>query len=102
MPQRLVSTSASATTCASAAGTPVAHRHAAAHSATCAWGTRVMPVAVEASARRPRHHALLLLAQAGDAERNPVARLQVALRLLAHAHPRRRAGGDDVARQQSH
>src|SRR5512140_1546551 len=102
MPHRLVSTSASATTWASPSGTPVARRQAAAHCATCACGTCVMPVAAEASTRRPRDHALLLLAQAGDAQRDAVSRLQVALRLLAHADARRGSGRDDVARQQRH
>src|SRR3546814_1972549 len=45
---------------------------------------------------------LALLAEAGDAERHGVARLQVARRLLSHADARRRAGGDDVAALQAH
>src|SRR3546814_1333971 len=45
---------------------------------------------------------LALLAEAGDAERHGVARLQVARRLLPHADARRRAGGDDVAALQAH
>ena len=52
---------------------------------------------------RPRHDLLLLLAEPLDAERDDVAGLEVsAARLHAHAHARRRAGGDDVAGQQRH
>ncbi len=43
-----------------------------------------------------------LLSKARNAERDDIARLQVARRLLAHADARRRAGGDDVARLQRH
>src|SRR5262247_2214992 len=50
----------------------------------------------------PGDAALLLLAQAGDAEAHLVAGLEVARRLLAHADAGRRAGGDDVAGQQRH
>src|SRR5260221_7763149 len=50
----------------------------------------------------PGDAGLLLLAEAGDAQLHLVARLEEARRLLAHADARRRAGGDDVARQQRH
>ena len=48
------------------------------------------------------HHHLLLLAQAGDAEADRVARLEEARRLLAGADARRRAGGDHVAGLERH
>src|SRR5689334_17984636 len=51
--------------------------------------------------RMPRVDRLPLLAQALDAQAHHVARLQVhRVRLHAHAHARRRAGGDQVARLQ--
>src|SRR5215203_1996698 len=48
----------------------------------------------------PEH--LLLRAEALDAQFHHVAVLEEARRLLAKAHARRRAGGDDVARVQAH
>src|SRR5260221_1070826 len=49
------------------------------------------------------HDLLALLAQAADAERHDVARLEEhRIRLDAHADPGRRAGGNDVAGQQRH
>src|SRR5439155_7976570 len=46
---------------------------------------------------------LPLLAKTGDSERHDVAGLEIfGLGLHAHPDPRRRAGGDDVARQQRH
>src|SRR4051794_26803408 len=51
----------------------------------------------------PGDHALPLLAESIDPKRHDVAGLEVDwLRLHAHADPGRRAGGDDVARQQGH
>src|SRR5678815_1195650 len=51
----------------------------------------------------PGDHLLLLLAQAADAERHHVARLEEhRLGLDPEAHARRRAGADHVARQERH
>src|SRR6185295_11583010 len=50
-----------------------------------------------------RHHLLLLLAQPLDGEAHDVARLEEHRRRLdAEADARRRARGDDVARQERH
>src|SRR5689334_21903300 len=67
------------------------------------WRAAASRVRVSSVRRRfPGDAALLLLAQAGDAEPHLVAGLEIARRLLAHADAGWRAGGDDVAGQQGH
>src|SRR5215475_4300830 len=80
--------------------TPLPHRGRGWRAA--ASRVRVSPAIASVRLWLPGDAALLLLAQASDAEPHLVAGLEVARRLLAHADPGRRAGGDDVAGQQRH
>src|ERR1700730_18030126 len=57
---------------------------------------------LKGSTRLPRDHVLGLLPEPIDPQRHGVASLEETLRLHARANPRRRPGGDDVARLEDH
>src|SRR4051812_22743216 len=106
----LVCTSDSPTSRASGGGTPTCWRQPMAQPFSAATGTVFIGADPRGSADESRSRslpavrddALALLAQALDAERDDVAHLEVLRRLHAEPHAGRRAGGDDVARQQRH
>src|SRR4030095_14536917 len=72
------------------------------HCVSGAARTRRMDAVSTATRSGVRAHELALLPEPGDAERDDVTRLQEPRRLLSHAAPGWRAGGDPIARQQRH
>src|SRR6185437_12957935 len=98
MPQTLVCTSDSPTSFASAGGTPTFSRQATDHAVRRAFETRI----IDALFSGVRDDLLALVAEALDAAGDDVADVQVLRRLHSEAHAGRRAGGDDVAREECH
>src|SRR4030095_844136 len=97
IPHRLVCTSARATACASTSRTPTRCKQRSTHCVSGAARTRRMDAVSTATRSGVRAPELALLPEPGDAERDDVTRLQEPRRLLSHADPGWRAGGDHIA-----